>query len=53
MPNPYGTDKTLHVGTTPYFNARAVTLVACIFNITVKPIKNNIIQKEIYLETDV
>ena len=41
MSNPYGTDKTLLVGTTPYFNARAVTLVACIFNIEVKPVKYN------------
>ena len=53
MPNPYGTDKALHVGTTPYYNVSAVTLLACILNITVTPIKNNIIQKEIYLETDV
>ena len=41
MSNPYGTDKALLVGTTPYFNARAVTLVACIFNIAVKPVKYN------------
>lgn len=36
MPNPYGTDKALLVGTTPYFNIHANTLVACIFNIAVK-----------------
>lgn len=41
MSNPYGTDKALLVGTTPYFNARAVTLVACIFNIAVKLVKYN------------
>lgn len=33
MPNPYGTDKELHAGATPYFNAHANTHVACSYNI--------------------
>ena len=36
MSNPYGTDKALLVGTTPYFNAHANTLVICTSNISRK-----------------
>ncbi len=36
MSNPYGTDKALLVGTTPYFTAHANTLVVYTSNIAIK-----------------